>query len=161
VGAAQLARTAEVLSVAPPGALRVAVLHHQLIGAPWRTRKKPVARRSAVLAALVEAGADLVLAGHVHQSAVSERREFEVVGDEGAVVVSTAPGLGHPRPRMRGEARGLHVYEVEPEALSVATHMWTGGAWELTAQRRFPRGREPVAGWASRGGAERVADEAS
>jgi hypothetical protein len=105
-----------------------------------------VARRNAVLAALVDAGADLVLAGHVHQSAVSERREFEVVvGSERAVVVSTAPGLGHPRPKQLGEARGLHVYEAEPGALSVATHMWTGGDWELTANRRFPRRRATVA----------------
>ena len=146
VGAAQLARTAEVLRAAPAAVLRVVVLHHQLIGAPWRTRKKPVARRNAVLAALVDAGADLVVAGHVHQSAVSERREFEVaLANERAVVISTAPGLGHPRPRERGEARGLHVYEAENEALSVATHMWTGGDWELIAQRRFPRGAAALA----------------
>ena len=146
VRASQLARTAEVLSAAPPGALRVVVLHHQLIGAPWRTWKKPVARRNAVLAALVDAGADLVLAGHDHQSAVSERSEFEVLlGDEHAVVISTAPGLGQPRPRKRGEARGLHVYEAKPGALAVATHMWTGDGWKLTAHRRFPRGREPLA----------------
>ena len=146
VRAAQLARTAEVLRAAPAAVLRVVVLHHQLIGAPWRTQKKPVARRNAVLAALVDAGADLVVAGHVHQSAVSERREFEVaLANERAVVISTAPGLGHPRPRKRGEARGLHVYEAENGALSVATHMWTGGDWELIAQRRFPRGAAALA----------------
>ena len=32
------------------GALRVVALHHHLIGAPWRSRKRPVARRSHVLA---------------------------------------------------------------------------------------------------------------
>ena len=44
--------------------------HHHLLGAPWRSRKKPVAKRNRVLAGLVEAGADLVLAGHIHQSTV-------------------------------------------------------------------------------------------
>ena len=60
------------------GALRVVTLHHHLLGAPWRSRKKPVARRNHVLAALVESGAELILAGHIHQAAISERREFEV-----------------------------------------------------------------------------------
>ena len=47
-----------------------------LVGAPWRTRKKPVARRSHVLARLVDYGAELIVAGHVHQGAVCERREL-------------------------------------------------------------------------------------
>ena len=31
---------------APPDSLRVVALHHHLIGAPWRSRKQPVARRT-------------------------------------------------------------------------------------------------------------------
>ena len=69
-----------------------------------------------MLAGLVDAGAELILAGHIHQSTIAERREFELStpGGERAVVVSIAPGFGQPRPNRRGEARGLHVYEVEP-----------------------------------------------
>src|SRR5204863_532821 len=67
VRSGQLQRAAELLAGAPGGALRVVVLHHHLIGAPWRSRKKPVAGRSHVLAALVDAGAELILAGHIHQ----------------------------------------------------------------------------------------------
>lgn len=142
----QLARAAELLPQAPPTALRVVVLHHHLLGAPWRSRKKPVARRSRVLAALVDAGAELVLAGHIHQAAVSERHEFEVVrGEIRGATVAIAPGLGQPRPNRRGEARGLLVYEIEPDALTVETYIWRGDDWGLTALRRFPRGREPLA----------------
>ncbi|MBA2474591.1 MAG: metallophosphoesterase, partial [Actinobacteria bacterium] len=109
---AQLDWAAEQLASAEPGALRIVTLHHHLLGAPWRSNKKPVARRNHVLASLVEAGAELVLAGHIHQAAVSERREFELAsaGGERGVTVSIAPGLGQPRPDRRGEARGLHVY---------------------------------------------------
>ena len=97
------------------------VLHHHMLGAPWRAaRKKPVSKRNEVLRALVAAGADLILAGHIHQAAVSERHEFEVVdGDVRAAVVSIAPGLGQPRPSRLGEARGLHVYEVGETTLTV------------------------------------------
>jgi 3',5'-cyclic AMP phosphodiesterase CpdA len=143
----QLRRAAEQLDAAPAGAYRVVVLHHHMIGAPWRAaRKRPVSRRNKVLRALVEAGADLILAGHIHQAAVSERHEFEVVnGDVGAAVVSIAPGLGRPRPNRLGEARGLHVYEVGEETLTVHTHIWRGGDWGLTARRIFPRGLGPLA----------------
>ncbi len=143
---AQLAHVSELLPQAAPTALRVVVLHHHLLGAPWRSRKKPVARRSRVLAALVDAGAELVLAGHIHQAAISERHEFEVVhGEIRGVTVSIAPGLGQPRPNRRGEARGLLVYRCEEDALTVETYIWREDDWGLTALRRFPRGRGPLA----------------
>jgi 3',5'-cyclic AMP phosphodiesterase CpdA len=146
IRAAQLEDAARRLAEAAPGTLRVVVLHHHLLGAPWRSRKKPVHDRSRVLAGLVDAGAELILAGHIHQAAVSERHEFEVVtGDVRGAVVAIAPGLGQPRPDRRGEARGLLVYEGEDDALSVQTYIWRGDDWGLTAIRRFPRGREPLA----------------
>ena len=142
----QLDEAARLLAEAHAGALRVAVLHHHLIGAPWRTRKKPVARRNHVLGSLVDAGAELILAGHIHQAAVSERREFEVTtGGEHGVTVAIAPGLGQPRPHRRGEARGLHVYESSEDSLRVHTYVWQAGDWGLTAEREFPRGRGPLA----------------
>jgi 3',5'-cyclic AMP phosphodiesterase CpdA len=146
IRAAQLVDAAHRLGEAGPAALRIVVLHHHLLGAPWRSRKKPVADRSRVLAGLVDAGAELILAGHIHQAAVSERHEFEVVsGEIRGVTVAIAPGLGQPRPDRRGEARGLLVLEGEEDALSVQTYIWRGDDWGLTAIRRFPRGREPLA----------------
>ena len=143
----QLAEAASRLQQAADSAYRVVVLHHHMVGAPWRaSRKKPVSKRNEVLRALVAAGADLILAGHIHQAALSERHEFEVVdGDVRAAVVSIAPGLGQPRPRRLGEARGLHVYEVGERSLTTDTYIWRGGDWGLTARRVFPRGLGPLA----------------
>ncbi|HYY63552.1 MAG TPA: metallophosphoesterase [Gaiellaceae bacterium] len=145
VRSAQLQNAAELLATAPEGTLRVVALHHHLIGAPWRSRKKPVARRTHVLASLVDAGAELILAGHIHQAAVSERHEFEVApGSLRGATVSVAPGLGQPRPNRRGEARGLHVYEAHEHELVITTYVWREDDWGLTAVRRFPRGRQPL-----------------
>jgi 3',5'-cyclic AMP phosphodiesterase CpdA len=143
----QLRSASERLNAAPEGRYRVVVLHHHMIGAPWRaSRKRPVSKRNHVLRTLVEANADLILAGHIHQATVSERHEFEVVGgDVRAVVVSIAPGLGQPRPSRLGEARGLHVYDVGDETLAVHTYIWRDDDWGLTAQRVFPRGLGPLA----------------
>jgi 3',5'-cyclic AMP phosphodiesterase CpdA len=62
IRARQLQWASSQLDEAPAGALRVVTLHHHLLGAPWRSRKKPVSRRNHVLASLVEAGAELILA---------------------------------------------------------------------------------------------------
>jgi 3',5'-cyclic AMP phosphodiesterase CpdA len=141
----QLHRAAQVLRTSQGPQLRVAVLHHHLLGAPWRSRKKPVAKRNYVLASLVDAGAELIVAGHIHQSAVAERREFEIAtGGERGVTVSIAPGLGQPRPHRRGEARGLHVYEFDETRLRIHTYTWRDGGWALTAERTFARGRDPL-----------------
>ena len=131
-----------------PGAYRVVVLHHHMIGAPWRAaRKRPVSKRNEVLRTLVAAGADLILAGHIHQAAVSERHEFEVVsGDVRAAVVSIAPG---PRPAAaepaRRGARAARVRGRGRNARPCTTHIWRGGDWGLTARRIFPRGLGPLA----------------
>jgi len=143
---AQLDEAAARLRDAQDGALRVVVLHHQLVGAPWRTRKKPVARRTHVLGRLVDCGAELIVGGHVHQGTVSERHEFEVITDGArGVVVSTAPGLGQPRPNRRGEARGVVVYTADERRITVETYIWRAESWGLTAVRTFPRGRDPLA----------------
>jgi 3',5'-cyclic AMP phosphodiesterase CpdA len=141
----QLGRARRCFTESSEGALCVAVLHHHLLGAPWRTLKRTIANRSSVLGDLVDAGAELIVSGHVHQSAVAERREFEVTrgGTRGAVVV-TAPGLGQPRPKRRGEARGLHLYEADARTLRILTYAWAGHAWERIADRRFPRGPDPL-----------------
>ena len=142
----QLERATTKLQQGEPGALRVVVLHHQMIGAPWRTRKKPVARRNHVLAKLVHCGAELIVGGHIHQGTISERHEFEVItGDARGVVVSIAPGLGQPRPQRSGEARGCVVYDATERTLRAETYIWRDDDWGLTAVRRFPRGREPLA----------------
>jgi 3',5'-cyclic AMP phosphodiesterase CpdA len=150
----QIARAAQTFADAPSGALRVAALHHHLMGAPWRTAKRTIANRSTVLGGLVDAGAELIVSGHVHQSTVGERREFEVVTRSSrphATTVATAPGLGQPRPKRRGEARGLHLYEADERSLRIATYAWapgpgTGsGKWIQIADRRFPRGPDPLA----------------
>ena len=143
----QLTSAAAWLREAPEDVLRIAVLHHHVLGAPWRSRKKPVAERNVVLAKLVESRAQLVLAGHIHQSTVAERREFEIStpGGERATVISIAPALGRPRPQRRGETQGLHVYDAVADELTIRTYIWRQDGWGLTALRRYPLGKDPLA----------------
>ncbi len=137
-----LARAAKKLAAAPAGALRVVALHHQLAAPPWRARRKrPLHGRDAVLRSLADAGAELVLGGHVHQAGIAERSEFEVVegGRHATLVLATAPGLGRPRPHRTGEARGCNSHEWDANELVVVTYAWDGSAFSETARRSFPR----------------------
>ena len=101
-----------------------------------------------MLAKLVDGGAELILGGHIHQGAVSERHEFEVLPDASlGVVVSIAPGLGQPRPHRHGEARGCVVYTADDSSLTVESYIWrttTGGS------RRCADSRAAVSPSASR-----------
>jgi 3',5'-cyclic AMP phosphodiesterase CpdA len=145
LNATVLDRAAVRLGEAAAGSLRVVCLHHHLTGAPWRSRKRPVSRRGHVLGALVDAGAELILSGHIHQSAASERREFEVgLGGDRSVAIVIAPGLGQPRPKRRGEARGLHVIETDPRQISIETLVYADGGFVSIAARRFPRRPRPL-----------------
>ena len=141
VDAAQLERAGARLADADDGAVRVAFLHHHLANSPWRAaHKRPVSRRRSVLHTLAGAGAELILSGHIHQAAIYERHEFEVLEEgEARTVIAVAPGLGRPRPHRLGEARGLHVHEIDDEAIVVRTYLWVGGDFALAAERRFSR----------------------
>ena len=139
----QIAHAVETLRAAPPEALKVVALHHHLAAPPWRAkRKRPLGRRDHVLQAFAEAGAELVVSGHVHQAGIAERREFEALEDSGigSLVLATVAGLGRPRPHRRGEARGVNLYVADERSLTVTTFTWAGGAFAEVAQRRFPRG---------------------
>jgi len=145
--AGELRGAVERLGAAADGACRIVVLHHHLLGAPWRAaRKFPLSHRDHVLRTLASAGAELILGGHIHQATVAERREFQVVDDAAAhtTVLAIAPGFGRPRPNRTGEARGLQVHEIDDDTLTVSTYIWRDAGWALGAERRFPRGAGPL-----------------
>lgn len=138
--AADLKRAERLLREGAPGALRIVAIHHQLAGAPWRVRKLPLIARSRVLSRLSDAGAELIIGGHIHQASVYERRDFEVL-EPGSrpCVLATAPGLGRPRPGRRYEVRGALVHRFDERSLTVETHIWNGKAWVESSARTFPR----------------------
>ena len=102
---------------------------------PWR-------HESGALDPSQLARVELVLSGHVHQSSVVAREEFEVLGSERrrSIVLATAAGLGRPRPHRRGEAVGFNLYEFDRESITAVTWCWSprGVFFEL-GRRRFGR----------------------
>src|SRR5262249_25677333 len=140
---ARLARAAEVLGDTPPDALRIVALHHHLAGAPWRAaRKFPLRHRDRALTSLAEAGAELILGGHIHQCLVTTRSEFQVRGPgEPSPVIVTAPGLHRPRPHRAGEAQGAVAYEWDAETVVVTSYIGAGTRFDPVGRREFVRTR--------------------
>jgi predicted MPP superfamily phosphohydrolase len=105
----------ERLRDAPPEALRVLVTHH------------PVAGAAFTLAAA--AGADVLLAGHLHIGGPAELREGRLVLQAGTALSA----------RRRGEPNGWNLLRWEAPSLAVAEHVWDG-AWTAARTDRFTRG---------------------
>ena len=130
------------LREAPDGTLRVVALHHHLAAPPWRAaRKRPLRRRGQVLRALVDAGVELVIGGHVHQASVAVVPEFQALdeAERGSLVLATAPGFGRPRPHRQGEAQGLNVYDATAETLTITTFARNDDSFAEVGQRAFRR----------------------
>jgi len=136
-----LAAVGARLDGAEEGALRVVALHHHLAAPPWPAkRKKPIRRKGRVLQAFADAGAELVLSGHVHQAAFAERHEFEALDGAGrdSLILTSAAGLGRPRPYRRGEACGANVIEAGGDELVVTAYVWQADAYAVAGRRVFP-----------------------
>ena len=123
----ELERAEAQLAQAQPGALRVVALHHQLTGAPWRTRKLPLSRRGRTYShRLADCGAELIVGGHIHQAAVSERHEFEVWPVTARLPWSRPRRASAVRARTGvSRARGVLVYAPTSARIRVET---TSGA---------------------------------
>ncbi len=75
VSAAQVDRVGERLRQAHPAQVRILVLHHPVIAATRSDVQNLLHGREAALPAWAEAGADLVLGGHIHLPYVRSLRE--------------------------------------------------------------------------------------
>ncbi|MFQ5426240.1 MAG: metallophosphoesterase family protein, partial [Gaiellales bacterium] len=137
---AQLDRAARRLEEAPASALRVAVTHHHLASAPWRSAKRPLMPRSRTVRRLAEAGFDLVLAGHVHQASSVAAGEFRYE-PAARMVLATAPGLGRPRQGRHAEVRGVNVVETDGCTLVVRAYAWSAPGFVLLVERHYPLAR--------------------
>ncbi|MBU6367690.1 MAG: metallophosphoesterase [Gemmatimonadetes bacterium] len=121
VTAAQLAVARARLAAAPPGDLRVLVLHHNVVRGRL-SRRWGLARPEATLDALAAMAPDVVCGGHDHE----ERTEL-VVRPAGRFLVSCANTLSS---RMRGRRpSSCNVIEADAGTVTVRAWVYNGGAF--------------------------------
>ena len=131
VSSRQIRRVGEVLKAAPSSDLKVVVCHHPLMevfGGPMTARV-----RGGVKAAnqFVQAGADVVLSGHIHLPFVTAIP----FGDGKAQLV----GSGTLSRRERGAAPGFNLIDVEPGRVRVTALAYERGGFDVWRTWAFDR----------------------
>lgn len=131
IGKKQVRHAAETIAAADPRALRVFACHHplmEILGTPITAR---VRGGRAAGARLVEAGADLILSGHIHVPFA----ESLPLGDRRTYAV----GAGTLSLRERGAPAGFNVIEADAETITVTAHGWRGSHFEPWRTWALPR----------------------
>lgn len=131
VSRTQIRRVSAALASAPSGDLKVVVCHHplmEILGGPMTAKV-----RGGVNAAnhFVQAGADIVLSGHIHLPFVTAIP----FGDGKTQLV----GSGTLSVRERGAAPGFNVIEVEPGCVRVTALAYERGHFDAWRTWAFDR----------------------
>jgi len=131
VSRSQIARVSNALQAAPQEDLRVVVCHHPLmevLGGPMTARV-----RGGVSAAnhFVQAGADLILSGHIHLPFVTPIP----FGDGQTQLI----GSGTLSLRERGAAPGFNLIEVSPDCVRVTALAYERARFDVWRTWAFDR----------------------
>jgi len=127
---AEAGRVTRILAQAPPDAVRVVVMHHNLLRGAISGRMG-LARWSRAQELLKQTGAELVLCGHDHQEGCGQV--------ENAFVVGTA---GTHTDRCRGDrASAWNLVSIDASSINIQHYRWDSGAKQFLPSdlERFAR----------------------
>lgn len=111
----EVERVGRELAVAPPGAARIVVMHHNLLPGAISGRMG-LARWRKAQAALLATGADLVLCGHDHQEGCGQLENAFVVGTAGT----------HTDRCRGGRPSAFNLVSIDQTSIAIQHHRWDG-----------------------------------
>jgi 3',5'-cyclic AMP phosphodiesterase CpdA len=130
------------LSSAPRDLIRIVVTHHPF-DLPEGVREERLLGRAAMaMAKLSAAGADLLLAGHLHISHIGQTAERYQIAGHSALVVQA----GTVSTRSRGEQPSFNVLRIQRPEISVVRMVWDQSARGF-AEGAASRFRHSEDGW--------------
>lgn len=119
-----------------PNATRILVTHHPLLALPVGGGvARAVGRSELALDAVGDAGVDLLLAGHHHESSIHNVRDL-VTRAGPALVVQAGTATST---RLREEAQGFNRIDIDGAAVTVTVESWAGGQFAPQDAQRFER----------------------
>jgi 3',5'-cyclic AMP phosphodiesterase CpdA len=116
----QVIRAAARLDLAPPSAVKIVVTHHPFDLPAGHQPHHLIGRANMAMGWLAAAGADLLLAGHLHVSHIGKTAERYQIAGHSALVVQA----GTISRRERGELNSFNVLRVSAERVEVERHTW-------------------------------------
>ena len=138
VSARQLDFADESFAGAPAGALRVLVVHHNLIDPGDGPRAPPLRGARRILDRLPRWGVDLVLSGHIHRAYLGVSGVG--AGPDGGVPLILAGTASSNRGRGREEGRNsFNLIRVEESGIEATVYLYSpdAGRFEPAESRRY------------------------
>ncbi|MEO6113771.1 MAG: metallophosphoesterase [Sphingomicrobium sp.] len=118
--------------------VRILVTHHPLFALPVGEGPelgKSIGGQETALAAIADAGVDLLLAGHHHRASAHHATDL-VTGAGSALVVQAGTATST---RLRDEEQSFNLIETAPDAVKVAVQAWDGSGFASRDVVRFVR----------------------
>lgn len=136
----QLDFAATAFAQAGPGALRVLVIHHNLVAPEAGDSIPTLPGASAVLDLAEEWGVDLILSGHIHQSWLGCGNAPAGRGEGVPVIVAGTASSTRGRGRERGR-NSLNLIRAVESSLEARVYLYSedSGRFIPTEGRRYPR----------------------
>src|SRR4029450_7218564 len=108
----------------PPGACKVAVLHHHVVNPPGSQGRRLLSNAKVAVALLDRWGVELLLCGHIHVSYVGTT--LDVLPDlrQGTIICqsgTTTSRRGHGREKGKNS---YNVIEIEDTVIRIGQHMF-------------------------------------
>jgi len=129
INATQVEGIVAHLAGAPKGLIRIVVTHHPFDLPEGVKETRLLGRAAMAMAKLATAGADLLLAGHLHISHIGHTAERYNIAGHSALVVQA----GTVSTRSRGEQPSFNVLRVERPRISVERLVWDPGRLGFSA----------------------------
>ncbi len=126
-----------------PEVIKVVVTHHPFDLGETRSDDELVGRARMAMAELAGCGADLLLAGHFHESYTGGTARRYKIGGHSALVVQAGTATST---RLRGHANSFNVLRIAPPRVQVDILTWEPGRGQFarTESKRYQRGSD---GW--------------
>ena len=138
---AQAATLESKFSRVPPGACKVAVLHHHVVNPPGSHGRRMISNAKAAVDLLDRWGVELLLCGHIHVSYVGTTLDVRPDLRQGTIICQSGTTTSR---RGKGRERGKNSYnviEIEDNVIRIGQHMYLedAGRFAPVAEHVFPR----------------------
>ena len=132
----QIEHIRETFATTDPGDVRVLVTHHPLFALPVGDGElgAPIDHQEEALAAIAEAGVDLLLAGHNHRA--SNQASELVRGSGRALVIQAGTATST---RVREERQSFNLLAIDAGGVTVTVEQWADDRFERGSSARFHR----------------------
>src|SRR5581483_1328230 len=144
INSLQIARVRRRLAALDAGTTEVVVTHHPFDLPPGQSERAIVGRARLAMQAFAACGADILLAGHLHRSHVTDTTARYAIERFAALVVQagTATSL-----RARGEVNSFNILHIEASRVRLERYSWDGGDFAPAGGDTFERTAQ---GWRRR-----------